>query len=931
MSNNNPVYIPTVEAKDLYNSNNLARPNAGGYSVRLKDGRINLRKFINTLDYSLDLIKLREIYEKIYRRHDFSFRLNRKEYTQQVINVNFNYSQKLFNKASPHVYVRNGWQLRDIMLQDHICVSDGELIAIEVNAETDTPYKDLSVLGKYFIYEDKQYKFTGRNETIMTKADLRKYLYTGGFMCDGTHYVRWKRSSGSSRVGKCLFINEALYSRMHKWETCGIKIKDGDEVDLAAFEAYISLTLSSIIDTIEIKPENFLIIDDFKSEFEDNAVAVTFENGCLKALEQKIKVVNSIFDGESLMDTSLFPDKYKKYGMLLLRNRMFKSASFHTNLQQWFADNNITDIKQLNGFTLAEHIEDIKIVTTPSSIKYCKFGSVKDWLHKIEPTFGIVKHEKPTHYFDGRKVRCHYQLINTLQLSEKKVNALVKPSLDYIARVRDDPDVLRYHIHYPQPDTRAAPLNSKNEIVFKLLGINQAFSRTKLYKNFRDDLVRSMIHDLKQGHILINGNYSTLLGNGMEMLMTSIGKFDGSSFLGKGNIYTKRFRKETTLLCSRSPHICAGNVLLVTNKASPLIDKYFNLSNEIVYINSIGENTLQQLNGADFDSDTVLLTDNKILIEAAERNRQMFKIPTCCVDARKTKRFYTSSQKADLDIKTSVNKIGEIVNLSQLLNSIFWQNVFNGQSIESNNELYMDICKLAVLSNLEIDRAKKEYAVNSASELRRIKEKYKITEKSKIVRPMFFKNIVLDNGYKLSGNIRYKYFRTPMDYLQKQISAFNFHSRRQDKDEMLPFSAIVKPPDSKNIGSGYYKQRNRIINIIENTDKEIKALYCGYSGKNKEERDAIHLQALNLRQDCVEYINDLTISENTVYLLLKTLSDKNYRYIHRRIFEILFGAPNKTFFRMIIDNHGEINKLIEDNNGDIELYDLKFLKEAVNF
>lgn len=37
---------------------------------------------------------------------------------------------------------------------------------------------------------------------IQTKK-LRKYFYTNGFNLDGIHYVRYKRSAGSSREGKC--------------------------------------------------------------------------------------------------------------------------------------------------------------------------------------------------------------------------------------------------------------------------------------------------------------------------------------------------------------------------------------------------------------------------------------------------------------------------------------------------------------------------------------------------------------------------------------------------------------------------------------------------------------------------------------------------------------------------------------------------------
>ena len=608
--NTNAVYILTAEAKDLYNTNHLVNGNDKGYCIRKYDSDdINTKHFINAFDFSLDLIKLRDVYYSVFRNRDFSFFNGNKEYSRHIINVKFNYSFHDWNKAAPNVFVKSGYLLKDLKLYDHVAFDNGKLVAIEVGK----PIQDRSLscsdelLGEYFYVEERVDPNTGKKikvyatnnkfEVLMTKAELRQYLYVNGFYCDGIHYVRWKRSSGSSRVGKCLFINEALYRKMHKWETCGLKIKDGDEIDLAALEAYISLTSSSIIDTIELQPENFLVVDDYESVFKDKVMKVEFDDGELIAKEKECTIVNSIFDGQSLLEESCFSEKYEKYSMLLLRQRMFKSACFKTRIQKWFTDNNITDVSQLNGFTLAKNVEDIKIITTRSSIKYVKFGSLEEWFNILEPNFGIVKHEKPTHYFDGRMVASHYQLINTLQLSKEDVQALLKPSLDYIKQVRQDPAVLRFHINYPYSEMEMTPALSKNEIVFKLLGINPEFAKTQMYYDFRDETVRALLKELKRGHVLIRGNYSTLLGNGYEMLQQSIGTFKGESIIGYGNIHSKKFEYNKKILGSRSPHVCAGNVLLVNNVACEEIDKYFALSKEVVYVNAINENIQQRLNG----------------------------------------------------------------------------------------------------------------------------------------------------------------------------------------------------------------------------------------------------------------------------------------------------------------------------------------------
>lgn len=71
------------------------------------------------------------------------------------------------------------------------------------------------------------------------------------------------------------------------------------------------------------------------------------------------------------------------------------------------------------------------------------------------------------------------------------------------------------------------------------------------------------------------------------------------------------------------------------------------------------------------------------------------------------KRHYTPEDQADLDQKTSVNKIGEIINLSQELNSLLWDRMYHGEVYEEVRELYHDICQLDILSGIEIDKAKK--------------------------------------------------------------------------------------------------------------------------------------------------------------------------------------------------------------------------------
>ncbi|MDD7755873.1 MAG: hypothetical protein PUJ51_15390, partial [Clostridiales bacterium] len=579
------------------------------------------------------------------------------------------------------------------------------------------------------------------------------------------------------------------------------------------------------------------------------------------------------------------------------------------------------DISQLNGKTRAKRIEDVKLITTPNSIKYLKFDTLDNWLDNLYPRFGVVKHDKKTHFFGGRLVQTHYQLINTLQLSKDEVQEFLQESLDFAQLLRDNSAVVRYYVKYPDIDEfepMQKPMLDKNDVVYNLMCINDNFTKTKYYQEFLIDLLRSYYKNLKNGHIYVNGNYSTLLGNPIEMLQQSIGTFKGESQIGVGNIHNIRFGYDKTLLGSRSPHVTMGNIWLATNKENKLIDCYFNLTEEIVCINSIGENVLQRLSGADFDSDTVLLTDNEILIRAARRNYNVFKTPTSFVTAQKVKRYYTPEEQADLDIKTSVNKIGEIINLSQELNSLLWDKMYHGSSYDDIKELYYDICQLDVMSGIEIDKAKKEFDVNNSKELDKMREKYKeelSDEYNKKKIPHFFSHIARQKGYYNPEKKNYCKYHTSMDYLQTIVNGFKI--KNPYKKDWLPFVSIL---DNSLFRTNRVNQNqiDKICEMLRKYISERKNIFA--SDLDKDDKFS---KSQLLYENLVSDIESEVIGFSTLFRLLSSLEDKENSQIKNTLLQVLYLCGNYNFKKAIIDSSTKIEEL-EVGGNDIKLFNIGY-------
>lgn len=76
-----------------------------------------------------------------------------------------------------------------------------------------------------------------------------------------------------------------------------------------------------------------------------------------------------------------------------------------------------------------------------------------------------------------------------------------------------------------------------------------------------------------------------------------------------------------------------------------------------------------------------------------------------------------------MDYESSENLIGQIVNLSQVLNSKLWHEMNKEEPNQSYiDRLYKDVCQLSIMSGLEIDKAKKTLIVDNKNELKEIRE-----------------------------------------------------------------------------------------------------------------------------------------------------------------------------------------------------------------
>ena len=886
-----------------------------------KDGKPDSKAFRGVLDESLDTLKLAEVYDRHKSELAYPYLDGKKRFCRAVVCLSFNRAIKLYESYGNR-YVLNGYSVTDADMQDHICISTvggkPTLIAIDVSFRENSGYAPVEepiaegILGKYFKYDSDTRSYKRSDKTIPTDIScraIREHLYTHGFDIDGIHYVRYKRSAGASRDGRCLFIAEPLYADMMAWSSCDLSADTA--YDQASWQAYIALTLSSIESTIRLPKKSILIIRDRVSRFTENVVCVK-ENDAhdLRAEEEETEIENVIWDGEALLEAEVFNENgYGGRGMMLLRNRFFKTCAFNTNLQDWFFDNDIKYVSQLAGYTTARDIKDVKLVITESSVKYLKFmpkdmsfaEKCKRFLDalyegKNNSEFGVVKADHDAPLMHGDMAYTNYQLLNTLGLTREGIGKLLEPSLRYLQDMLDRSPVLRYQINMTTDHATIAEqelpdlAKYRRDTVLDMTCRTPLFERTEFYKSFRSDTTKYFKIRLRKGRVAVCGNYQVLFGNAYEFLVALTDESYEPTFsysLEDGQVCTTGFAHGEMVLCARSPHITMGNLYLAKNVHCYDLLRYFNLTPNIICVNAIESNIQQRLNGCDYDSDSMLVTNNEWIVNGVVNAYDILKVPVCKAEpVGKTDYVNMPKSLAGLDQTIAKNKIGEIVNLSQFLNCLLWEAYVTGESEYHPLDIYRDICVLAVMSGMEIDKAKRLYSADSTkvlSRLRHYRQNFKKKNGGNL--PAFYKFIVGDESADVGENTAT--LEAPMSFVHDAVATF---PGRAAYTRTLSLSELFEL-DASDAGANDTRKKQNIIKAVKDAHTKITAMQTAMKNASDDEKMILCEEANEVYQACLKTVSRNVANDHILCMLLSEIDhpDKS-KYDIKSVRYLLFAS-----------------------------------------
>lgn len=733
--------------------------------------------------------------------------------------------------------------------EDEVAHLNKQIKCVKQNNKLNTDEKESKVSKLNYllsVVESKKELFDKKS-----KEEIRRIFYTQGVdikYCthnkkgevikeEVIHYKMLYRTPGKAKKGSCMFINERLYEQAREFLYMGIKLPETNS-PIVEMGAYSSLITSSIVGTVQIKPEEILVLKDVDSFFKTNVISVeTDENRHCKAVEKLNYILkNTLFDGQALIDDSIFPSWGEGY--ILLRHHLCKMAAFRAYIQKFFKDyfgENYDTATVVDMFGNEVLVKNIKLITTDNAMKWLKFDiPFEYWCDKVRENdcmFGIVKTAHPSKLGEVQKMS--YQMINALD--ERIMPKVMDCSVEYIKQLKTNDEVFLDYLR------KNSNFSNDFEPLIALVEQNRDFLRSEYFRDRKKKIIESYVLNMKNGKVIQDADNLVIVGSPYAMLLHSVGENvenDTTFCQENGTIqcYTERFSDGEYLAEFRSPFNSKNNLGYLHNVYDERFKKYFCFGKQIIAVNMIGTDFQDRNNGADQDSDSLYVTNQPQIVDYASYCYSHY--PTIVNNIPKEKNIYDYSLEnyanIDNNLAAAQLAIGESSNLAQLCLTYTYN---------FEDKKYQDyVCILSVLAQCAIDNAKRRFDIDLNEEISRIKKDMDIKQNGY---PLFW--TVIRKGFNIA-RVNSK-LSCPMNYIYN-IKLEKF----RNSESTLPMSHFFVKYEMDE----HHRKSKKVEELIQKYSLDL----YNYNTDDDDENSDSYLLLRSDFDKLVEDIRSIYISKN---------------------------------------------------------------------
>lgn len=487
-----------------------------------------------------------------------------------------------------------------------------------------------------------------------------EYAYHNMISLNGKKYKRLLGTNGGVKNSTIVFVSENVYDEIFK------RLNNGRDLDKkmvpAKFESYQGLTCSGSIPVSD--PFGMIVVNDCVTHFKSDIIRLDDENSDEPKYEEikdaDVELMDS--DGYGLIlpwQSAQWTSELQQEGIssgFCIRNSWCKGMLFTFDFLD-FADKVAKNHMIIDAWGTQRDITKASIIVTTSMLKlWDSYTSMEHYLQCCKEnhyTFSVTKC-CPQELESERYL--NYQFLQSYNLTEEEIDKLIKPTITEIQDVlggdwRKSVLFLK-GMHLNEDNIKYCEDDIAKAIMINPKVIDDPFARSMIHR-----MIKKAINEAKVGVLKVHGNFSIVSGD-CYSLCQSIFNLPVTGLLKAGESYNKYWvdKGADKVVCFRAPMTCHNNIRILKMSYSDEVAYWYKYMSTVTVFNS-WDTAAHALNGLDKDSDSVLLTDNPILLK---NTRELPAI--LCVQRKAEKVVITQDALFKANMDSFGDEIGIVTN-----------------------------------------------------------------------------------------------------------------------------------------------------------------------------------------------------------------------------------------------------------------------------
>lgn len=487
-----------------------------------------------------------------------------------------------------------------------------------------------------------------------------------GLTLNGIFFKRLVGTTGGIKNSTIVFVAESTIDGFPIRDTLIDRINNGRDKQIplvpAKFEAYRALSCSA--SRVVTQPSGVIVVNDcithFKSDYillddkndgepvltevHDGNIELNCSDGFGFVSVRLASIWSNDLNEESLISGfcirnsfckgMVFPFDYVDFGCTIARSYIIKDA--------WGTDRDV---------------RNADLILTTSMLKlWDSYDSMEAYLDNCDNNNYLFSITKTCETEPRNSRELNYQFLQSYDFTDDEIANLVAPTINDITGVMggDFYKTLLFlkgqgyddiHVDYGEHDYSEALMINQS-------AINDPCLRTRVMQ-----MLSKKINSSKLGRIRVNGDFSVISGDPYS-LCQSMFNIPVTGLLRKNEVYSSYWidKNVKNVVCFRAPMSCHNNIRKVNIYHNSKTDYWYQYMRNVLILNSWDTITIAE-NGADFDGDTFLTTNNPILLKKTMKTPAIM-----CVQRKAPKKIVTEEDLARSNMDGFGDSIGSITN-----------------------------------------------------------------------------------------------------------------------------------------------------------------------------------------------------------------------------------------------------------------------------